>query len=93
VLQLPLNENQPNLLAWHYDSKGIFSVKSTYKVCKEDKLRKRAHGSAQSNINGGEDPLWRKIWNLNCPSKFKHFDWRLAQNSYPLRSNMMRRGM
>jgi len=93
ILALPLNENWPNLLAWHYDSKGIFSVKGAYKVCREDKLRKRAHGSAQSNSNGSEDPLWQKIWNLNCPSKVKHFVWRFAQNSHPLRSNLIRRGM
>jgi len=93
ILALPLNENWPNLLAWHYDSKGIFSVKGAYKVCREDKLRKRVHGSAQSNSNGSEDPLWQKIWNLNCPSKVKHFVWRFAQNSHPLRSNLIRRGM
>lgn len=93
ILALPLNENWPNQLAWHYDPKGLFSVKSAYKVCREDKLRRRKQGSAESNSIGSEDPLWRKIWKLNCPSKVKHFIWRLEQNSHPLRSNLIRRGM
>ncbi|KXG27734.1 hypothetical protein SORBI_3005G035600 [Sorghum bicolor] len=83
ILALPLNV-RPNQLA---------CVKSAYKVCREDKLRRRKQGSAQSNSIGSEDPLWRKIWKLNFPSKMKHFIWRLAQNSHPLRSNLIRRGM
>jgi len=36
---------------------------------------------------------WRKIWKLACPPKIKHFLWRLARNSLPLKMNIKRKGM
>lgn len=32
ILGIPLWENIEDFLGWHFDSKGLFSVKSTYKV-------------------------------------------------------------
>ena len=32
ILTIPNEEGMLNWLAWHFDSKGLFSVKSTYKL-------------------------------------------------------------
>lgn len=33
ILAMTVHEGRENVLAWHYDEHGIFSVKSAYKVC------------------------------------------------------------
>jgi len=39
------------------------------------------------------DFIWKAIWKLKIPGKVKHFFWRLAHNSHPLRRNLVQRGM
>jgi hypothetical protein len=46
ILALPVNEGRDNVLAWYYDKHGIFSVKSTYKVCRDTLLHRKDSGSA-----------------------------------------------
>jgi hypothetical protein len=41
ILSLTVHEGWPNIIAWHFDSKGQFSVRSAYKVFREDLLGKR----------------------------------------------------
>ena len=36
---------------------------------------------------------WNCVWKLKCPPKIRHFFWRFAHNSLPLRRNITRRGM
>jgi hypothetical protein len=33
ILAIPLVLGMDDFIAWHFDAKGIFSVKSAYKVC------------------------------------------------------------
>jgi len=81
-------------VAWHYDKKGIFSVKSAYKVQMEDNRRRSVRGvqgtSAGSSL---QKDHWAGIWAMNCPGKIKHFIWRLAHNSLAVRMNLERRGL
>ena len=81
-------------MAWHYDKKGIFSVKSAYKVQMEDNRRRSVRGvqgtSAGSSL---QKEHWAGIWAMNCPGKIKHFIWRLAHNSLVVRMNLERRGL
>lgn len=93
ILGLPVNEGRDNVLAWYCDEHGIFSVKSAYKLCRDTLLRRKDSGSAQGGSNREADPLWEKLWKSKCPNKVKHFIWRLAHNSRPLRRNLVRRGM
>jgi hypothetical protein len=32
ILEIPIKHDMEDLLAWHYDNKGLFSVKSAYHV-------------------------------------------------------------
>jgi hypothetical protein len=73
ILALPVHADRPNKLAWHYDSKGIFSVRSAYKVCREDMLRSQASANGQHSAGSADEKLWMEIWRLQCPNKVKHF--------------------
>ena len=78
-----------NSLAWHFDNHGRFSVKSAYSVGWTSYVIVVAQGGSRC----GTDCIWKNIWRLNCPNKIKHFLWRMAHNSHPLRCNLAQRGM
>jgi|UPI0001A83224 hypothetical protein len=90
ILALPVHEGRDNFLAWHFNEHGIFCVKSAYKICRDDLLRKKDKGSLQE---GAKVKLIQSGRRSNCPNKVKHFIWRFAHNSHPLRKNLERRGM
>jgi hypothetical protein len=90
---LPLFVDNENRLAWHFDKKGMFSVRSAYKVCREDFLRAATRNGAQGSSGAGSTNVWDKLWKMECPNKVKHFLWRLTHNSHPLRCNLARQGM
>ncbi|WVZ88628.1 hypothetical protein U9M48_035126 [Paspalum notatum var. saurae] len=80
--------------AWNEDKRGLFSVKSAYRVQLEVQRRNSSSGIATSSrgaIMGERE--WKSLWNLKCPGKIKHFCWRLAHNSLALRLNLQGRGM
>jgi hypothetical protein len=41
ILATPVHTELDDLIAWHYDSKGIFSVKSAYRVHREHRHKNR----------------------------------------------------
>ena len=43
ILGIPIKAGMDDLLAWHYDKKGIFSVKSNYHVLADDQRRAVGH--------------------------------------------------
>jgi len=81
-------------VAWHYDAKGIFSVRSAYKVHREQ-LRRNSRRGAGSSADGNilEKEQWKHIWKLKCPGKIKQFLWRFTHNSQAVRRNLQRKGM
>ena len=82
-------------MAWHFDPKGVFSVKSAYHVLEDDKerLQMQQRGESSSGGSVGEDLVCKRIWKLSIQPKTKHFLWRLSKNSLPWRCNIQRRGM
>lgn len=94
ILAIPVHGALDNKVAWHFDKKGKFSVKSAYKVFKTDQIIKSRSGEASSsNPDSGRAAVWSKIWKTNCANKVKHFMWRFCHNSHPLRANLKRKGM
>lgn len=95
ILQIPIQDHLEDFTAWHYDKKGIFSVKSAYKVAMDCAARESRSGltstSSAAEEDGGFD--WRKPWSMPLPNKVFHFLWRLATNSLPLRTKLQNRGM
>lgn len=92
---IPLRPNRSDCIAWHFDSKGIFSVKSAYKVSVDDAAT--SHGPSSGNTvhcpTLGTTFPGKKIWDIKAPNKVKHFAWKLAHNSLPLRKKISSRGM
>lgn len=58
ILKIPLSmRNAEDRLVWHYDSKGVFSVKSGYHVA----LSMERMASQASSSGGSQNDLWIKI--------------------------------
>lgn len=93
ILSIPISDGTYDWPAWHYDSKGRFSVRSAYNLAVQKREREVGCGTAvtcSSSSNTGFK--WQKIWHLKIPNKAKMFLWRLAHNSLPVRKNLKRRG-
>ena len=67
-------------LVWTPTKQGIFSVKSAYKVI-------------ATQQTGTQDPIWKKIWNLNFHNRLKFFLWRIAAEALPTASRLYQRGI
>jgi len=81
--------------AWHFEGRGLFSVKSAYKVAVARREAVASWDASSSGTKGQEEGEfeWRKIWQLHVPNKVKVFFWQLAHNSLPVRRNLARRGV
>lgn len=95
ILAIPVHAGMEDAIAWHYDSKGIFSVKSAYRVLCDDQNRRSRYDSAASSSKDGakSKKVWGRIWDMEAPSRLKHFLWHLAHNSLALRVNLKHRGV
>lgn len=94
ILQIPICEQQEDFIAWHYDPKGIFSVKSAYKV--QTMLNQKHASSVIGEGSSGSEwrkKVWQSIWKVHSPPRVHHFLWRFAHNSHPLLMNIERRGV
>jgi len=95
ILTISTTEGISDWPAWHYDSKGNFSVKSAYKLAVQlqDQQLGRDASSSTSMQNVEGEFSWQKIWQMRLPNKVNMFIWRLAHNSLPVRRNLARRGV
>jgi hypothetical protein len=80
-----------DMVAWHYDKKGVFSVKSAYHLGMNSRANQKGGIAASSTEPVDASPQWQKIWNINLPGKIKIFLWRFAYNSLPTRMNIQRK--
>lgn len=80
--------------AWHYDSKGVFSIKSAYKLAVQIRGQQKGTDASTSMVanQNAYDFRWAKLCQLNIPNNIKLFPWRFADNSLPLRRNIARHG-
>jgi hypothetical protein len=94
ILNFPTNENVADWPAWHFDSKGIFSVRSAYKLVVQLQDEDLERNCSTYVIEGGVLTFeWHKIWQLPYSNKVKMFIWRLAHNILPVKRNLARRGV
>lgn len=94
ILSIPIRPETEDFLAWHYDSKGQFSVKSAYDVLEDKKEREAKRQRGESSAPGQRTIVdWSKLWSLPYAPKIKHFLHRLAHNSLRLRMSIARRGV
>ena len=94
ILRIPIAENLEDWPAWCFDAKGLFSVKSAYKVvvARRD-IVACWDASTSGAVRDGSDFERHRIWKLNVPNKVKMFMWHFAHNSLPVRRNLARRGV
>ncbi|MBA0610243.1 hypothetical protein Godav_011113, partial [Gossypium davidsonii] len=83
IMQIPLSKSsQADFQVWRGEATGIFSVRSAYKLLQESTLDPNAY--LQTHIK----KIFRKLWNLNLPSKIKITVWKIAWNYIPTFSNL-----
>lgn len=90
IKSISVHVEMEDVIGWHYDNKGQFSVKSAYKVHRWAVLRGQRRNSGSAS---GEARFCNKLWNVDCPPKVKHFLWRLSHNTLAMRRVLQRRGM
>lgn len=81
--------------AWRYDPKGVFSVKSAYKVAvrKRDMGSGRDASSSSGSVYGTHTFDWLKIWRCKVAHKVQMFVWWFTHNSLAVRCNLARKGV
>lgn len=94
ILATPVHTDREDSVAWHFDNKGVFSVKSAYQVLEYEteiaRVRQRGESSFSFNRQRQEN-LRNEIWKIPRPPKIKQFLWRVAHNSLAFKLNIRRR--
>jgi hypothetical protein len=67
ILATPIRLDFEDYLAWHFDNKGMFSVKSAYKVYV--RLGDSERGTSSGSVN--ENMFWKQLWKIPCIPKVK----------------------
>ena len=88
ILQIPITPGREDLVAWHFNRSGMFSVKSAY------------HGQWKKNFGNrlntpttesSTRQVWKKLWKLHVPGKIKIFGWRALCGLLPCRAILANR--
>jgi ribonuclease HI len=90
ILSIPTDEDSEDEWAWHFDEKGLFSVKSAYRLHRQ--LSHVLLGQQESS-QPEQGFHWKEIWKAECTPNVQQFLWRIAHNSLPHRLSLQRRGM
>ena len=71
ILGIPLSvRNIKDSWYWNADLKGIYTVKSGYRLL-------------QGTVTDDRTMLWKKLWKLNIPLKIKNFMWHTLTGVLP----------
>ena len=89
IYQIPLSRrNVPDSIFWLHNSRGLFTVKSTYHVARrlliDENWVGTSRGCAAKNVQAA---IW-KLWLLN---EIKVFAWRACHEILPIVANLTRR--
>ena len=81
ILQIPIYSGREDLIAWHPNRNGLFTVKSAYHCQWAHKFASRNYTSVAGG--SGLQPVWKKLWKLSMSSKVKIFVWRALHGCIP----------
>ena len=96
ILSISICEGMEDNFAWHFDQRGIFSVKSSYKIgvmLRDRRLGRDAASSKENSANSTVKFDWKHVWSLKAANKVKMFVWRLAHNSLANRMKIKKLGV
>ncbi|KAK3212444.1 hypothetical protein Dsin_017150 [Dipteronia sinensis] len=82
VLSIPLSRSSwKDSIIWHYDQKGIYTVKNGYWVGRSQNSdpESSGEGGVASIINA----FWKGLWKIPIPGKIKLFMWRACNDFLP----------
>jgi hypothetical protein len=68
ILGIPLcTRNIPDFWSWNFDKRGMFTVRSAYRMLVDIKTRREAwlEGRASSSDNSADSKSWTKLWKIN----------------------------
>lgn len=71
-----------DVLMWHFDCKGLYSVRSGYKL----EMTRRSEGCVSGP--GTDVAWWKKLWACHVPSKVKIHVWRSFHDSLVVKMNL-----
>ncbi|GMN35433.1 hypothetical protein TIFTF001_048455, partial [Ficus carica] len=72
---------------WHFDSKGLYKVRSGYRAIMDFK-RLESSSNANTDIT-----WWRKMWSLPLPSKVRLFVWHAFHEIIPTMASLGYKGI
>jgi hypothetical protein len=83
VLKIRLSERTPDdTIAWHYETTGIFTVKSAYRLAQqEDQAERRQTGS--STMPDGRRTLYKGIWATPVRGRYEFLLGGSPRRDYP----------
>lgn len=83
ILQIPLYNGREDLVAWHFNRNGMFSVKSAYHCQWTKKFENTDNQVQDTEI---QRSTWNKLWKLAIPGKIKIHGRKLMHNHVPCRA-------
>ena len=67
-IKLP-SRGEEDIVAWHYEKTGYFSVRSAYRLGMD--IMESEKRTSSSSCTSGDRPAWKKLWSLPVPPKVK----------------------
>ncbi|CAD6209964.1 unnamed protein product [Miscanthus lutarioriparius] len=90
-IRLP-SEQADDILAWHYEKNGLYSVKSAYWMARK-RLTEEQGGGQSTSENADGRPVWKEFWRIPLPHEILIFVWKIANNGLATQQNKFRRNI
>ena len=84
IKQIPLSSRRPqDKLIWPGNRRGVFSVKSAYRL-----LLQKSSVSSESSSTGSLKKFWNGVWSAKVQPKIRNFIWRACRNILPTQTKL-----
>ncbi|GKB67089.1 reverse transcriptase [Tanacetum coccineum] len=83
----PVASGAQDNLIWHYDSKGVYTVRSGY----HQALNWKKNGAGHASSSGCPTEFWKQTWRLKTVPKIKNFWWMACSNALAIREALFLR--
>jgi hypothetical protein len=87
-IKIPARASE-DVLAWHFERTGTFTVRSAYNLGMQ--LKHKQDAQATSSSPNGDRKIWSNIWKVEVPSKVRIFAWKLSKEILPTKENKFKR--
>jgi hypothetical protein len=64
IFAIPVHVDMEDVAAWHYDNRGLFTVRSAYAVQRahEKRTSRRGIPSSSGSADSNKEGFWKKLW-------------------------------